>query len=144
MKEWLEKTGSIAKSAKTVIAGGLLVYSGLMYYQINILSYVPILNIIADSGLRLLKTYLMIGAVIMLAYYLQEIEVLAKVGQDTLYLCGSEYIIKIIVPSICGIVGLTVNLDGPLYVCIYTIMLLWFGEKVVIPWEKTIITKMRR
>ena len=91
-----------------------------------------------------MKTYLMIGAVIMLAYYLQEIEVLAKVGQDTLYLCGSEYIIKIIVPSICGIVGLTMNLDGPLYVCIYTIMLLWFGEKVVIPWEKTIITKMRK
>ena len=144
MKEWLEKTGNIAKSAKTVIAVGFLGYAGLMYFQINVLSYMPIHNMIADSGLRLLKTYLMIGAVIMLAYYLQEIEVLAKVGQDTLYLCGSEYIIKIIVPSICGIVGLTMNLDGPLYVCIYTIMLLWFGEKVVIPWEKTIITKMRR
>lgn len=144
MKEWLEKTGNIAKSVKTVIAVGLLGYAGLMYFQINVLSYIPIHNMIAVSGLRLLKTYLMISAVIMLAYYLQEIEVLAKVGQDTLYLCGSEYIIKIIVPSICGIVGLTMNLDGPLYVCIYTIMLLWFGEKVVIPWEKTIITKMRR
>lgn len=144
LQKWLEKTGSIAKSAKTVIAVGLLGYAGLMYFKINVLSYIPIHNMIADSGLRLLKTYLMIGAVIMLAYYLQEIEVLAKVGQDTLYLCGSEYIIKIIVPSICGIVGLTMNLDGSLYVCIYTIMLLWYGEKVVIPWEKTIITKMRR
>lgn len=144
LKEWLEKTGNIAKSVKTVIAVGLLVYAGLMYFQINVLSYMPIHNMIADSGLRLLKTYLMIGAIIMLAYYLQEVEVLAKVGQDTLYLCGSEYITKIIVPSICGIVGLTMNLDGPLYVCIYTIMLLWFGEKVVIPWEKTIIAKMRR
>ena len=144
LQKWLEKTGSIAKSAKTVIAVGLLGYAGLMYFKINVLSYIPIHNMIAVSGLRLLKTYLMIGAVIMLAYYLQEIEVLAKVGQDTLYLCGSEYIIKILVPSICGIVGLTMNLDGPLYVCIYTIMLLWFGEKVVIPWEKTIITKMRR
>lgn len=144
LKEWLEKTRSIVKSAKTVIAVGLLGYAGLMYFQINVLSYIPIHNMIADSGLRMLKTYLMIGAVIMLAYYLQEVEVLSKIGQDTLYLCGSEYIIKIIVPSICGIVGLTVNLDGSLYVCIYTIMLLWFGEKVVIPWEKTIITKMRR
>ena len=144
LKEWLEKTRSIVKSAKTVIAVGLLGYAGLMYFQINVLSYIPIHNMIADSGLRLLKTYLMIGAIIMLAYYLQEVEVLSKIGQDTLYLCGSEYIIKIIVPSICGIVGLTVNLDGSLYVCIYTIMLLWFGEKVVIPWEKTIITKMRR
>ena len=144
MKEWLEKTGNIAKSAKTVIAVGFLGYAGLMYFQINVLSYMPIHNMIADSGLRLLKTYLMIGAVIMLAYYLQEIEVLAKVGQDTLYLCGSESIIKIRVPSICGIVGLTVNLDAALYVCIYTMMLLWFGEKVVIPWEKMIIRKMRR
>lgn len=144
IKEWMEKTGSLAKSAKTVIAVGLLGYAGLMYFRINVLSYIPIHNMIADSGLRMLKTYLMIGAVIMLAYYLQEVEVLSKIGQDTLYLCGSEYIIKILVPSICGIVGLTMNLDGPLYVCIYTIMLLWFGEKVVIPWEKTIITKMRR
>ena len=99
---------------------------------------------IADSGLRLLKTYLMIGAVIMLAYYLQEVEVLAKVGRDTLYLCGSEYMIKIVVPSICGIVGLAINLDGPLYVCIYTIMLLWAGEKIFVPWEKNFITKMRK
>lgn len=144
LNEWLEKTGNIAKSAKTVIVVGLLGYAGLIYFQINILSYIPFHNMIADSVLRLVKTYLMIGAVIMLAYYLQEIEVLAKVGQDTLYLCGSEYMIKIAVPSICGIVGLTVNLDGPLYVCIYTMMLLWFGEKVVIPWEKTIITKVRR
>ena len=30
LKEWLEKTGSIAKSIKTVIAVGLLVYAGLM------------------------------------------------------------------------------------------------------------------
>ena len=78
------------------------------------------------------------------AYYLQGIEVLAKVGQDTLYLCGSEYMIKIVVPSICGIVGLSINLDGPLYVCIYTIMLLWAGEKIFVPWEKNIIRKMRR
>ena len=85
LKEWLEKTGSIAKSIKTVIAVGLLVYAGLMYFQINVLSYIPIHNMIADSGLRLVKTYLMIGAIIMLAYYLQGIEVLAKVGQDTLY-----------------------------------------------------------
>ena len=142
--EWLEKTGSIAKSIKTVIAVGLLVYAGLMYFQINVLSYIPIHNMIADSGLRLVKTYLMIGAIIMLAYYLQGIEVLAKVGQDTLYLCGSEYMIKIVVPSICGIVGLSINLDGPLYVCIYTIMLLWAGEKIFVPWEKNIIRKMRR
>ena len=144
LKEWLEKTRSIAKSAKTVIAVGLLGYAGLMYFQINVLSYIPIHNMIADSGLRLLKTYLMIGAVIMLAYYLQEVEVLSKVGQDTLYLCGSEYMIKIVVPSICGIVGLGINLDGPLYVCIYTIMLLWAGEKIFVPWEKNIIRKMRR
>ena len=144
LKEWLEKTGSIAKSIKTVIAVGLLVYAGLMYFQINVLSYIPIHTMIADSGLRLVKTYLMIGAIIMLAYYLQGIEVLAKVGQDTLYLCGSEYMIKIVVPSICGIVGLSINLDGPLYVCIYTIMLLWAGEKIFVPWEKNIIRKMRR
>lgn len=136
MKEWLEKTGSIAKSAKTVIAVGLLGYAGLMYFQINVLSYIPIHNMIADSGLRLLKTYLMIGAIIMLAYYLQEVEVLSKVGQDTLYLCGSEYMIKIVVPSIFGIVGLAINLDGPLYVCVYTMMLLWAGEKIFVPWEK--------
>ena len=144
LKEWLEKTGNIAKSIKTVIAVGLLVYAGLMYYQINILSYVPIHNMIADSGLRLLKTYLMIGAAITLAYYLQEIEVLSKIGQDTLYLCGSEYMVKIVVPSLCGIVGLATNLDGPLYVCIYTMILLWAGEKIFVPWEKNIIRKMRR
>ena len=144
LQKWLEKTGTITKSAKTVIAVGLLGYAGLMYFQINVLSYIPIHNMIADSGLRMLKTYLMIGAIIMLAYYLQGIEVLAKVGQDTLYLCGSEYMIKIVVPSICGIVGLSINLDGPLYVCIYTIMLLWAGEKIFVPWEKNIIRKMRR
>ena len=144
LKEWLEKTRSIVKSAKTVIAVGLLGYAGLMYFQINVLSYIPIHNMIADSGLRMLKTYLMIGAVIMLAYYLQEVEVLSKVGQDTLYLCGSEYMIKIAVPSICGIFGLAKNLDGPLYVCIYTMILLWAGEKIFVPWEKNIIRKMRR
>lgn len=98
------------------------------------------------------RTAVQIGAFLYLCFIprqvsflnVQGIEVLAKVGQDTLYLCGSEYMIKIVVPSICGIVGLSINLDGPLYVCIYTIMLLWAGEKIFVPWEKNIIRKMRR
>ena len=143
LDEWLKSTGKVVTNIKLIVSTSLLCYAGLMYFRINILTYIPIYGIIAVSVLGLLKTYLMIGAIIMLAYYLQGIDWLEKVGQDTLYLCGSEYIIKIIVPSVCGIIGLAINLEGQMQVYIYTMSLLWFGEKVIIPWEKAIITKIK-
>jgi len=78
-----------------------------------------------------------------LAKLLENIALFNKVGQDTLYLCGNEYIIKSIVSSILCAVGLGINMRTPLVVYIYCIMLIALATLFLSPIEKKCISYLK-
>lgn len=71
------------------------------------------------------------------SYMLRNVKVMAKLGELTLYFCGSEYIIKTIVYNLLGIV-IVVKITNALQAVIYSFFLLFVAKKCLVPIEKKI------
>ena len=133
VNRFLENKALRSRIGKWILGCITVGYTVLMYFQINLLTVIPAANKVLNSLLRLGKAYLIIGAIIIISYCFQNMQTLNEIGQNTLYLCGGEYIIKILVPSVIGLLGLSLNLDGPLYISLYTGILLWISMRTVVP-----------
>ena len=64
-------------------------------------------------------------------------------GSDTLYFCGNEFAIKALFPQLMGLWGLTIIVDEPMQCYFYTILLMWFQHRLIIPWEKLFISNIQ-
>jgi hypothetical protein len=84
------------------------------------------------------RALMIIWFFIVLSYICRNINILAIIGKNTLYLCGNEMIIKLIVPSILSMVGLQVRLATPVVTFIYTAFLLYLANKFIVPVERNI------
>lgn len=85
----------------------------------------------------------LIGFLYMLARVLDRFPLLQRMGRKTLYFCGSETIIKILVPELLGVFGLTLTLTTPLSVYLYGFVLMLLGYYVLIPVEEKLIKCFR-
>ncbi len=86
----------------------------------------------------------MIWMYCVLAKIFENIPLLNKIGQNTLYLCGNEYTIKHLFPAVMSIVGLQINMASPLVVYIYCIVLILLVNQFLVPIEKTCITQIQK
>lgn len=84
----------------------------------------------------------LIGFLYILARFLDVFPLLRRMGQKTLYFCGSETILKIIVPELFGICGLPFTLNNPLSVYLYGLMLMFLGYFVLIPVEEKLFGRL--
>lgn len=75
----------------------------------------------------------LIGFLYLLARALDRFPLLWQMGQKTLYFCGIETILKILVPELVSIFGLTLTLNDPLTVYLYGLLLLFTGYFLFIP-----------
>lgn len=91
-------------------------------------TFIPIMTALVIIWLNLSISRLLVG-----------IKVFRKIGKETLYLCGNEYIIKICMKYILGIFGLSISLSNPISVFIYTFFLLIITTKYLIPCEKYLV-----
>lgn len=61
---------------------------------------------------------------VLLAMFLQKISLLQKLGRETLILCGTENIFKILLTQLLVLVGLKINLANPLLTVIFSFVCL--------------------
>lgn len=76
---------------------------------------------------------------ILIAKKISNFKLICNMGKNTLWLCGNESVVKIIVPVLYSVLGLNRVISTPLHTIIYAFILLLFGEKIVVPIEKKII-----
>lgn len=120
---------------------GALIYSVCLFFGRDILfftSQITILNIFYP----IFKALIVIWLWICISYALQNMENLAIVGRSTLYLCGSEFIIKLLVPCALSLMGLSITIQDPLACAIYTIILLFLTMKFLLPIERILLTQI--
>jgi hypothetical protein len=79
---------------------------------------------------------------IVTATYLSDFNLMNRVGQDTLYLCGNETIIKTLVPQTLSAFGLNLVWVTPLGSFIIAVVLLYVAYYTVIPFEKRIYKRL--
>ena len=94
-------------------------------------------------------TQVVTSCIIIFAYFaiakiLEDVDILVEFGKNTLYLCGSEYIVKILLANFASIFSLNMIGGNPLAIYIYTGLMLFVANKYLVPVEKYIINKIVR
>lgn len=126
------------KTRKTFIIKSLLfmitiLFGVSVFFGKNVLSFLPV--ILANH----LKRYLLIIMVLIIAHLLENNMKLKEIGKNTLYLCGSEYIIKLLIRCTLGIIGLEITISNPLIAWIYAGILIIVANKYLVPLEKKLL-----
>ncbi len=86
----------------------------------------------------IIKALILIWFNLTVAKLLEGIKLFEKIGRNTLYLCGNEYMLKTLIPCMMNIFGLTMELLSPFHCYLYVIVLLLAGVQFVIPAEQRI------
>ena len=141
--EKLLQADSLLKKSIIIGTGTVtLIYSALLFFGIDILNFQVKLNFLPFI-IPLERAYLIILFVILLSYGCRQFKFLADIGQNTLYLCGNEYIIKTLIPAGLSLFGLTVSFNSPLSAYIYTIILLIAADNVFVPMQKPVFAAIK-
>ena len=90
----------------------------------------------------ILLSMVLVWFLVIVAWFFQNVWILAEIGKCSLYLCGNEWIIKTLFSKGLAIIGWEECLDSPLSACIYTLFLMWLVYKYVVPIEKQFLDKI--
>lgn len=118
------------------------VFLGKDYLEIKQLDFITFNNIYVIFE-PVIKALIIIWLMFIIAKILENNSILNKIGKETLYLCGSEYIIKTIIICFVGILGLNITLSNSLSCYIYTFLLLILVSRYLVPIEKKVIEKIQ-
>lgn len=93
--------------------------------------------------LIVIRTIIIIYAVLVLAKLLTSVDPLSVLGKETLYLCGNEMVIKTLFQSLLEVVGLSLVFANPLSIYIYNICCFTFGHYIIVPFEKMCVKSIK-
>lgn len=130
------------KKIITACAGTIcLLYSALLFWGKNLLNY---LNVIPNMNLvsSLLCPIMIIFFIFIVSKLLENVPLFLELGKNTLFLCGSEYIIKLVIPILLQTIGLNITLSNPIGTYFYTFILLVICNKTLVPIEKLFFRKI--
>lgn len=125
-----------------VITGGFsLIYSIGIYFGVDIFSRLPSFVWVFTS---ILKTGIIIWLYFVCARLMQEVKFFADIGKNMLYLCGSEYILKVLISTVLSIFGISIATNSPIQIFMYIGILVFVGNKYLVPVEEYLIGKIVR
>lgn len=118
-----------------------LIYSIILFEGVNLLSFTDSIPFLCHFS-TVLCALVVIWLYFVIAKLFEKVLIFRIIGNNTLYLCGSEWIVKTIVVTLLSTFGLTLNVLHPLSAYLYTGILLWVANKFLVPVEKKIIHKL--
>ena len=112
-----------------------LVYAMLLFFQNEYLMSIFQISI-WGSFLFNVQPILIIWLYAVVARWMQHVEIFNEIGRETLYLCGSEYMIKTGINVLVLSFGFTVEIISPMAAYIYSAFMIWLGFHFFVPIEK--------
>ena len=130
------------KKAIFVITGGFsLVFTLGLYFGENILANIELPTIVlAISPIG--TTCLMIWSYFVVARVFQDSNFFAEIGKNTLYLCGTENIVKKLCIILAPLLGFKIYTLYPLQTHMYVLFLLFVTNRYLVPIEKKFLKKI--
>lgn len=86
--------------------------------------------------LTIIRSLIIIYSILVISRLLNEVNILNRLGQETLYLCGNEMIIKTLLQSFLEVFGLGLIFVTPVSVYIFNICCFIVGYFIIIRFEK--------
>lgn len=135
--------GILEKAALCIGAGCVIGISAYMYLGKMIDAY-QVLKAVPGFTLfyPLMISTVLIAFQVMLSKLFSSLAFLGKLGRKTLYLCGNEYLIKLLAPECLGILGFGIELSNPLRVYLYSFGLILAAYFILIPWQEKLIGRL--
>lgn len=118
------------------------IYMACLFEGVSI-CYRLSVNHFTNIIIEVIQPLIAILFVTIISKLLEGVKFIHKIGMETLYLCGNEYIIKTLFPMFISLFGLSIVIDNPIKVYIYTFILIVVNFKIVIPIEKNIIGTLK-
>ena len=107
-------------------------YSFLLYENVDFLTAlekIPYMTLL----ISVIRSLIVIWFVLFVSKVTEHMRFFAKAGADTLYLCGSEFLVKNLLPYLLGVFGLSVNTYYPIQIYIYSFVVLCIAERFFVP-----------
>lgn len=130
----------IIKSLISICIALFFIETAYLFFNID-----PILKLTKGTPFLfypIIQALIIIVTNIVAAKYLSDFKLMNRVGQETLYLCGNETIIKTLVPQTLSAFGLNLEWHTPLGSIIIALSLLYLAYYTVIPFEKRIYKRL--
>lgn len=138
----LRLDSTVKKIICAVLGGISFAYAITLFFGNNLLDYFPY-HTVTVLVKAVLCPVIVILLILIVSKLLENVKLFVDIGTNTLYLCGTEYIIKLLIPFCLQMVGLDLFLPNPITAYIYTFALLLIAVKAFVPVEKAIFKKMR-
>lgn len=119
-----------------------LLYSILLFFGKDIFVFMPN-HEVTSIIINVIRPLILIWLIFEISLLCSNIKLMSNIGTNTLYLCGSEYIIKILFLTILEIIGVNLQLPNPLATYIYTFILIVTANKYLIPIEKKVLSRFK-
>ena len=134
---------------KTQVVRFILVFSGIIailyfcfsYYSKDVLHRFTSL-VYVGCYITVLRTLLLIFAVCVIARFFENAELLQKVGTNTLFLCGSEYLATSLIIGIMNMLGAEIVVKNQFMGLIYVAVKIGVAFVLLIPVEKYILNRL--
>ncbi|MBR2823438.1 MAG: acyltransferase family protein [Clostridia bacterium] len=97
-----------------------------------------------DLAGTVLHTSILIFAALYAARWLQGCRPLRETGQDTLYLCGCEDLLRMTVPMALRTFGLGITIVNPFSAMVYAAALIALARRTAVPLEKKILERVMK
>lgn len=126
---------------KNVIAFIAMIYSAAVFVEHDLLEFL----LKSKAGVAfhdLIGNTLVILCWLTVSCILQDVKLLQEIGKNTLFLCGSEWIIKEVANNIAGLCGIEIAFSTPLSIYVFSFLLLVVGVKCFVPVEKMILKRL--
>lgn len=114
-----------------------------MFFGVDAFAKLRTMPVLVDVA-SVISPCIIIFAYFAVSRMIEDATVLADLGKNTLYLCGSEYIVRLIVENLVALAGIYITIPSPVGGYIYTGILLFVANKYLVPIEKYIINKIVR
>lgn len=141
LEKLLDSTDYRKYAVITIMTVCTVAYSATVYFEHDIFSPFYGTTEISLFSVKQISALLMILATVFISYWLRNIAIMNDLGRDTLNLCGSEWIIKTVLPTLLSIFGINVNLSNPLQTYLYCAVCMYLAYKIVSPAVHTILNK---
>lgn len=138
LQKFLDEKGRKRNSILAVSGGLCAVYAICLFFGKNALFFlekIPVVRLFSPVITALLLIWLFLVA----AFVLQPCLILQKMGAETLYMCGNEFIIKTLATIAFSALGIGMEWRTPFGDMVYVIVLLVLVHVVLVPLEKPLL-----
>lgn len=139
LKTWFELNNRVKKVSWSIVFGLSLIYSIALFGQKDLFEDFAMNQVFRWFEMILIFPLFIIMFMLCLSKLFENVEAFNNYGQNTLYLCGNEPILKMLVPCMTGLLGLEIQFPSPATAYFYCLILLVLAYKFVIPMEKAVL-----